>query len=266
VNVLKKSVYFIARGRKSNNENTINWTSLGTGCVVAPNRMITAAHVINNTDSQNESLQHEDGDEYYLIRNDDEGNWHYRHQKLKLDSEIFLYPKVDLAVIYLDEGFYSADGKVFAQKDDFIRVDKKFRNIATQIGVLGYPLCELTFDNNRTDSPKVGNVLLRADIGVINCRYNDTQKLQFYEFTVNFNPGNSGGPIFDLRTGQLLSIVHGYRAKAINKKEVLLSEENKKNLDIKTYTQDAYIEVIHASYSIGYATPSFNKIFEEHNI
>ncbi|MCB9812019.1 trypsin-like peptidase domain-containing protein, partial [Candidatus Nomurabacteria bacterium] len=237
VNLLKKSVYLIARGRvlDATKPEQMNWVSLGTGCVVAPNRMITAAHVINDTSSENELLQHKVGDKYYLIKHDDEGSWHYRWTELKLDKDLFIYPDVDLAVIYLDEKFYSIDGQVYVHKDDFIRIDNKFRNIATQIGVLGYPLCSLTFNNGDVNSPKVANVLLRADVGVVNCRYKTSETNHLYEFTVAFNPGNSGGPIFDVRTGQLLSIVHGYRSQSINRKEVLINEQDKQKIGVNTY-------------------------------
>lgn len=246
--------------------NQMNWISLGTGFVVAPNRMITAAHVVNDTKKNNELLQHKEGDKYYFIKHDDEDNWHYWWVGLELGKDLFLYPEVDLAVIYLDEKFYTIEDKVFALKDDYIRVDKKFRNIATEIGVLGYPLCKLTFNNGDVNSPKLGDVLLRVDTGVINCRYKTSPTTSIYEFTVAFNPGNSGGPIFDLKTGQLLSIVHGYRTEAINRNEVLLSGDDKAKINVKTYTEDAYIDVIHATYSVGFATPSFLEIFREHKI
>ncbi len=64
IQLIKKSVYLIARGRllDPNKPNQINWFTIGTGCVVAPNRMITAAHVLNAENSKNDLEKHKHGD------------------------------------------------------------------------------------------------------------------------------------------------------------------------------------------------------------
>lgn len=265
---IKKSVYLIARGRvlDSTKPNEIKWFTIGTGFVVAPNRMVTAAHVINDIKSEDEFKKHKAGDKYYLIKCDDEGKWHYRFFTPELDKSLFVYPEVDLSIIYLEEEFYHDEEKIFAVKDDYVRVDQKFRMIGTEIAVLGYPLCKLDFIDKDVNKPQLGNILLRADTGVINCRYALKENIYRYEFTIAFNPGNSGGPIFDWRTGQLLSIVHGYRAIPINISEKTLSEEEKKTMDIKQYTEPSYIDIVHANYSVGFATPSFVEIFKNHQI
>ncbi len=262
IRLIKKSVYLIARGRAMNplNPAEITWCALGTGCVVAPNRLITAAHVINDVVSDEAIKHHQVRDLYYLIRNDDEANWHFQCIMPILDKDLFLYPEVDLAVMYLDEIFYQ-----HADKDDYIRINTEFKNIGTQIAVLGYPLPVLRFDGD-VSKPMTGDILLRTDTGVINCRYRDSQLAYIYEFTVAFNPGNSGGPIFDWRTGQLLSIVRGYRRTPIRQSEHILSEEELKNLKLKEYTEKSFIVADYATYSIGFATPSFIKIFRQHAI
>ena len=264
---VKKSVYMIVRGRKTviENQEAINWTTLGTGFVVAPYRLITAGHVIND-ESKGEIFQHQDGDKYYIIKHDDLDNWHYRILEPKLNKEIFTFPDVDLGIIYLDEGFYNLDGKTFADKNDFIRVSKDYCPIGTDIGVLGYPLCALQFTNRDLAQPKIGDILLRTDKGVINFRYRKTEKIANYEFTLSFNPGNSGGPIFDIKTGRLVSIVHGFRSSRIKLQETVLNDEEIKNLDLKEYKEKGFIETWHANYSIGYTSSSFIDVFEEHNI
>lgn len=263
---IKKSVYLIARGRTqdASKPNEIIWITIGTGCVVAPNRMITAAHVINDLKNNNEIGRHKEGDKYYLIRCDDEGNWHYRFFTPKLNKSLFLFPDVDLAVIYLEEEFYQIGEQILALKDDYIRIGQKFRPIGTEMGVLGYPLCKLDFVDRNVNHPQLGNILLRVDTGVINTRYRVSEKICLYEFTIAFNPGNSGGPIFDWRTGQLISIVHGYKALPINMSEHILTDEEKKS--IRQYKETSFIDVIHANYSMGFATPSFVEIFREHQI
>lgn len=265
---IKKSVYLIARGRALNPEkpDQLEWFTIGTGCIVSPNRMITAAHVINDIKDTNELKQHKQGDKYYLIKCDDEGNWHYRFFTPELDKSLFVYSEIDLAVLYLEEEFYQDGDKIYALKDDYIRIDQKFRMIGTEIAVLGYPLCKLDFNDSDVNKPKLGNILIRIDSGVINSRYLIANNIYRYEFTIAFNPGNSGGPIFDWRTGQLLSIVHGFKAVPINMSEHILSEKEKKSADIKEYTEKSFVDVVHANYSVGYATPSFVGTFKLHGI
>ena len=261
---LKRSVYSIARGRIRDPANPVDqvWVTIGTGCVVAPNRMITACHVVNGPANNNPMTQHVAGDQYYLLRHDDEGNWHFRRFTPEMNRTLFLYPDVDLAVLYLEEEFYQHG----AVKDDFIRVDQNFHQIGTEVAVLGYPLVGLTFENRNVDQPKVGDILLRADTGIVNCRYRTAPDVFRYEFTMGFNPGNSGGPIFSPRTGMLLSIVHGYKAIPINRREHILTDDEKRSIAAVHFSHDSIIEVVHGNYSVGYATPSFLEAFREHRI
>lgn len=263
VQYLKKSVYIVARGRKFeiNNQEVINWVTLGSGFVVAPNRFLTAAHVINNP---NRSLgQHLEGDKYYLLRNDGE-NVHCTIFEPRIDKEIFLYRDVDIAVIYLDDNFYQIGDKVYADKNDFIPVSEKFLPIGSMVGVLGYPLCKLAFENKDFRRPKVRNVLLRVDKGVINCRYQTSATSYLYDFTMVFNPGNSGGPIFNVETGELISIVRGFKNIKIAEREIIIPDKKLKKL--KTYKENAYIEALNATYSFGFATPTFLNVFRDNNI
>jgi len=262
---LKKSVYIIVRGRKTkiDEKESINWITLGSGFVAAPNRFLTAAHVINNPEN-GELAKHHDGDKYYLLRHDDDNNWHCRIFEPKLNKEIFTYPDIDLAVIYLDNEFYQIGDQIFADKNDFIRISKDFLPIGSEVGVLGYPLCKLEFQERDMNKPLIGNILLRADQGVVNCRYKTSETDYLYEFTLAFNPGNSGGPIFDVKTGKIISIVKGFKSIRINQREVEISEEGAKLL--KTYKEKAFIETENANYSFGFATPTFLEIFKEHNI
>jgi len=263
---LKRSVYLIARGRKTiiNGKEVINWITLGSGFIAAPKRMLTAAHVINDPE-KGELMQHQVGDKYYLLRRDEDDNWHYSIFEPMLDREIFLYPDLDLGIIYLDDSFYSKGENIFANEDDdYIRISKDLSPLGSSIGVLGYPLCKLEFENQDHSKPKIGNVLLRADMGVINCRYRTAETVSLYEFTLAFNPGNSGGPIFDVITGKVISIVKGFKAIPIRLSEIRVTDETAKQF--KEYTGKSYIETLHATYSIGFATPSFLKIFKDHNI
>ncbi len=192
---------------------------------------------------------------------DDDGIWHFRYFTPELNKDLFLYPEVDLGIINLDEKFYE-----HTSKDDYIRIDPNFKNIGTGVSVLGYPLCKLDFLEADVNKPNLGNILLRTDSGVINCRYRPGGLAHFYEFTLAFNPGNSGGPIFDYRTGKLVSIVHGYKVIPIKVIEHTLSDQLKNTNGIKEYPNSTYLENVNAVYSLGYATPSFIEIFKKHNI
>jgi V8-like Glu-specific endopeptidase len=250
----------------ANTPGKVNIATIGTGCVVAPHRMITASHVIDNKQATGELAKHKEGDAYYFIKRDDEGTWHYRFFTPALNKELFLYPDIDLAIIYLDDGFYQNGETIYTQKDDYIRIDETFHPIGTDMAVLGYPLCKLDFVNGDINNPNLGNILLRADSGIINCRYHISATTNLYEFTVAFNPGNSGGPIYNWRTGKLISIVHGFRATPTNMNEHILTDEEKTALNLKKYSEESFIDVVHANYSIGYASPSFLEAFKKHNI
>lgn len=268
VNWMKKSVYMIARGRvlDTKKPDEIKFATIGTGFLAAPNRMLTAAHVINDIIKPNEFNQHKDGDIYYLIKHDDQGVFHYRFFTPKLNTTLFVYPEIDLSVIYIEEEFYSQGDNVYLSKDDYIRVDPNFRPIGTEVAVLGYPLCVLDFEDKDVAKPKLGDIILRVDTGVINSKYNTSKDVSRYEFTIAFNPGNSGGPIFDWRTGQVLSIVHGYRSVPINISEIPMSQDEKKKYGVKIYSQETYIDIVKANYSVGYTTPSFFEVLKKHNI
>lgn len=264
---IKRSVYLIVRGRaNAANPEEMHWRTLGSGFVIAPNRLATASHVLDKADSTDPMLRPAAGDTYWLIHHDDEDKFHYSRFVPDMVTQLFLYPSIDLGILYLEDSFYQDGEKVFLNKDDFIRVDQKRHRIGTEAVVLGYPLCKLDFDNRDLGQPKLGQILLRADAGIINCRYNSAQNVEHYEFTMAFNPGNSGGPIFDPRTGMLLSIVSGYKFNAINTREQPLTAADKQRFNIAQYAPDSFIEVVHATYSMGYATPSFIDAFRQHQI
>ncbi|NGX31110.1 MAG: hypothetical protein K940chlam8_00470 [Chlamydiae bacterium] len=262
---LKRSVYLIVRGRKVNidGQESVKWITLGSGFVAAPHRMITDAHVINDS-QKGELMQHKEGDQYYLLQHDDDNNSHCCIVKPKLDSEIFLYPDFDLGIIYLDESFYKCGEKVFVDQNDFIRISSKILPIGSEIGVLGYPLCELAFEDRDFSKPKIGGILIRIDKGVVNCKYRTSETTSVYEFTLSFNPGNSGGPIFDVRTGEVISLVKGLKLIPIIQKEEPISEEKAK--EFKIYKEKAYIETLYTTYSMGIAIPSFWEILKKHEI
>ena len=270
VRSLKKLTFLIVRGKKG--EQGIQWTTLGTGFVASPNRMLTVSHVLDNP-AQGERYEHKDGDAYLLIRHDDEFGVHGYQFFPTLEKDMFLHKDADLAVLYLSDDFYAkiGDQPVLKKASEYVRVSKDPLPIGSETGILGYPLCELKFEKNQDgvgdiNKPLIGDILLRVDKGVINCRYKIPSGYDMYDFTMSFNPGNSGGPIFDATSGKVVALVHGYIHQPINIKEVALSNEDKKKLQIHQYVAPTFINSLNAVYSKGFAISGLRKILEQHNI
>lgn len=267
VSWLKRSVYLIARGRPTqvNGKLFVQWATLGSGFLAAPYRLLTASHVIDNPKKENELTRHKAGDTYYLLRTDGD-SFHWRSFSPALNKELFLYPDLDVAVIYLDEQFYQVGDAYAPTKDDYLRIDTNFLSIGSSVGVLGYPLAKLEFDGLDVTRPRAGGIFLRAEAGVINTRYKTQQGFSVYEFTMMFNPGNSGGPIFNIKTGKVVSLVEGFRSTPIIEEERMFTDEGTKTL--KVYKEKAYISAIHATYSLGKAAASSDiiDILKKHDI
>lgn len=263
---LKKSVYFIARGRKQKlkGKEIIKWIPIGTGFLAGDGRMVTAAHVINNFQTKLKIAQHKDGDLYYFIKHDESNDIHWSIvTDFKLDKSLFVIPEIDLAVFYLSDSFYCNEKETFLnRKDDIIPISLKKYPLGTEIGVLGYPLVDLKFKDHNVHQPLLGDILLRADKGVINCRYNTSGSKTLYEFTLNFNPGNSGGPIFHTVNGYAISIVHGFRNIVIDQEEIATD----KSKNFTNYKENYFINGLSTRYSQGISTSSMKNILEKHNI
>jgi hypothetical protein len=234
---------------------------LGTGFIAAPGRLMTAGHVLDDTITLNapDMARHRDGDIYYLIRHEEDGFSHYFSMQCERDKELFTYAGVDLGIIHLPARFYSSPG---LDKKYFLEVASDFSGIATPVGVLGYPLTQLDFDGGDLNKPKIGDVLLRADRGVINTRYTLPGDIKMFEFTMAFINGNSGGPIIDIKSGKVVSWVQGYRKVDIEVKEKDLPP----SFTAQKYSLTSYIEVAQAAYSIGVATASVVDKLKTHAI
>jgi V8-like Glu-specific endopeptidase len=213
VDFAKHCVYAVARLRVDG--QSISCTSLGTGFFVGKNRFMTCSHVINNPESNGE--KHVDGDMYCLIRRDENGTWHQSpNLLLKNDETLFDYPDSDMAILYIPDSFYSnGNGGYFLHPEHYLPLSKKQVNIGTEVGVLGYPMQQIGFTpDSKLD---ISGIFIRGDMGIVNTRYylngqSEEDKTHFYEFTMAFNPGNSGGPILDIRTGKVVAMVHAYKS------------------------------------------------------
>jgi len=255
-------IYLIVRIRPNPGSNppTFRVRTLGSGFVAARYRMVTAAHVLNSTTpGADELARHQPGDIYQFIRREQNGFCHRHWGSYGMDDEIFIYPGKDLGIIHLKNNFYAANG---ISENDFLQTSQEFCGLATPVGVLGYPLAKLQFENNDLDRPQVGDILPRVDQGIINTCYMTADHIQIYEFTMAFNNGNSGGPIVNLENGTVISWVHGYKKTDIDLKE----KDIPSGFMLREYNQPTYKESVQATYSIGVATACAVSELRSHDI
>ena len=255
----KYSVYQITRIRNGQS------VTMGTGFLAAKNRMITCAHCINNPEQPKEPMaHHKDGDVYCLLQLDEDNNAHYAFIAPNMGAELFVYPVEDIAVIYLPDNFYGADGDYYQHPDRFLELTSKRHGIGTDIVILGYPLEQLRFSDE--GMPQIGSVLLRGDSGVVNTRYltdgGDSTQIEIYQFTTPFIPGNSGGPIIDRNTGKVLGIVKGYISVPVRQVEDPIEELDGKGKAIVSMQKS----IVKTTYSIGFSMANCAPFADEHGL
>lgn len=262
VSWIKKSTYLIVRWRSAKEwwKDVIMRQTLWTWVLVSPGRLITCFHVICG--EKGKSL-HNDADKYYLVRHDDLDSRHTSIFWLTLNKNLFLYEKYDLAIMYLEKDFYKSGEKIFKLDNEYVKINKTRQLIGTEIGILGYPHCELTFQDGEMQQPHIGNIILRADRWVINSRYGSwVDQILYNEFTIQFNEWNSGGPIFSTRDGTLVWLVKWYRRIITSMKPVEIEEKTSDWWVKKTKVID-----FHTSYySVWIPVENYLDILKEHQI
>jgi hypothetical protein len=239
------------------------WVTLGSGFLCGAGRFVTCAHVIEDPHGTDIARQHFDSDRYALVSHDDEGNWQYYVGAFRKDVSLFKDDDHDVAFLYLGHDFYHApDGAVVRDEREYIRVGRSLSLIGSQVGVLGYPLVKLEFEGNDIQKPKLGDVILRADLGVVNARYAAAADKVYYDYTMAFNPGNSGGPVFETETGRAIALVQGFKTINILTREVDVPTTL---LPVK-YQLETYVTNVNASYSVGIALSPLEAILSRHGV
>lgn len=212
VDYAHKSVYSITRLRAQNGRTKP--VPLGTAFLAGPKRLITCAHCIYNPKQPGDAFaQHQDGDVYMLINKDQHGNGQSSFISPIFNADLFVYQDIDVAIFHLPQDFYQAKKIYMKNPKNHLVFDEKAQIIGTDVGVVGYPLQEASF--TPTGQIDFSSLTIRVDKGVINTRYNNLNGHAMYEFTMAFNPGNSGGPILNASTGTVVGIVHGFSSHAI---------------------------------------------------
>ncbi len=256
VSYAKSCVYHITRIRQAG-ANNIEQYPLGTGYLIGKNRMMTCSHCIFNTQTpDNPGAHHQDGDVYLFVNRDENGYCHTAYLEPKINENLFTFPNIDGAIFYLPDGFYKHNGDWIMNPAQHLSFKAIPLDIGSKAGVLGYPLQGLVIMPDGT--PTVSQIYLRGDYGVVNTRHH-TDVFQ-YEFTMAFNPGNSGGPIFDIESGLVIGMVHGYRTYPIGTLPMTLPSQD------PLERPAAVIVPLTTTYSIGFAAVNYQQLKDKHGL
>ncbi|SRR6266566_7873119 len=236
---VRHTVFSVHRQRpKTDSSGLFDVTSLGSGFFVSSRVFITCWHVIDGPASP-----HQSGDVYRLVNNLDGTHGMIHEINGGLGNDIHLYPHQDFAIL------------LSSTKPDqaYLPVSYADVQIGSEIGVAGYPLATLSTDSS--GSITLGGIVYRVADGVANAIYKtdvdsgDGHPLKdttVVEVNFLFVPGNSGGPIFEARTGRVIAYVKGFRTHKIQERE-----EHCNLIPVPNGLSANYLDSVHAVYSIG---------------
>jgi hypothetical protein len=210
---------------------------------------MTCAHCINNPNSDDPMAKHKDGDVYVLVARNGNGAFH-RAQIPNLEEKkgLYIYPDLDVAILELPDSFYINEKRLFKHPDDYLILSKDLIDIGSDVGVIGYPFQKLNANPDQAGID-TSSIFVRVDKGVINtCYLSGNTKMYTYEFTMSFNPGNSGGPIITPENGKVVAWVQGFNSNVIP-----INDGNEK---IKIF----------AHYSYANSTVNLIEISQKHNL
>jgi hypothetical protein len=213
-------------------------TPLGSGFFVSPEAFVTCWHVIDQPGSS-----HQPGDVYRLVNNLDGAHGIIHEINGGVGKDIHLYPDLDFAILISKS----------KQDQAFLPLSYAEIPVGRDIGVAGYPLAQLSTDAN--GNLTLGGVVYRVARGVATAFYEtdlDTgdghpqRDRMILEVNFIFVPGNSGGPIFDARTGRAMAYVKGFRTHKIADRT-----EQCNLVPVPAGLNQTYLAAVHAVYSIG---------------
>lgn len=235
VSDLRKAIFSVVRFRPE--QAGFRGAALGSGFFVSPDLFLTCHHVINGN-----KVPHIEGDQYHLVSNHGDHVEAHCIDNGKLGQNIHLFPEFDLALL-----------QCHSPHSAFLALDERPIAQGKEIGVAGYPLPKMHPDQN--GAPSYEGLIYRVAKGTVNSTFQtniitqtgeNTGRLEVLEVNFLFVPGNSGGPVFDSRTGRALGFVHGYQAEKVGEKvsEVTMIH------DLPDGIGKRYIESLHAIYSL----------------
>lgn len=232
---MKQVVFSILRFRPTQVQKQFQIRVLGSGFFISPTAFLTCHHVVNHNQSP-----HVDGDNYHLVRRIDEGFMYHHIPNMRLGQNLFLEQGLDIALLVCNG----------IEPQRYANLDWGDVREGREIGVLGYPLGQVSVVGGRID---YGGLLPRVSKGTVTSRFTTDLKtdqgvlpnISLIEVSFLFVSGNSGGPVFDARTGKVVGFVNSYNAIKI-KEQV---ETASVNLVIPKTLQRQYIDTVQALYS-----------------
>jgi trypsin-like peptidase len=198
----RNAVYAIVRLR-SNGDGTMNMSTIGTGFVAAPGRMLTVAQLFVPVPHDREAAAytpdrvHADHDVYLLARERGDGTWSVRAHQFALDCDLFLNAASDIAVLHLPDAFYVRDEKADNDPSVFLRMLGELHNAGGRVAVLGYPLSHLRIEGKE---PRFDEMKLWFDWGMLLRQYRVRDGRFICRFSFPVYNGAAGSPILDPRS------------------------------------------------------------------
>jgi len=274
---VNNSVFSVARFRKIN--GGLKWKTLGSGFFVSDRgHFLTCHHVLNS-----QKNPHKDGDGYRLIcrLSDSKSSQFatYDLKDVKLDTELFLNPDKDAAILHFEDIKIAEKKleKATGTQQGYLRLNSSIISDGQEIGVMGYPLANLKFRNNDINRPIFNSFIQRVSKDVISSQqfFNEikseegiARQVDIVEVNFLFVPGNSGGPIYDPQTGEVMAYVGGFRSiifknviKQLGKKTFLERVKNIiKGVPIK------FVDVDKAIFSYGLSVSNIKSFLAKFNI
>lgn len=254
----------VVRGRKQADGQGVNWDTLGSAFFVSGKHILTCYHVVNSG-----KKPHQDGDTYLFIQNRGGGQFqNFQIASVTLEKNLFWDAEKDVALFHVPDvpEIMKSNGAVQAYSALSFAAVKDGR----EIGVLGYPLSKLTFKERDINKPDLSTFIPRVSKGIINSQVHYADINTGDGFTVKnadvievdflFVPGNSGGPVFDGETGEVVGYVHGFRS--IPLKENVLDA----SIELPEGVSKKYINLEKAVYSMAIKVSNIKEFLLSHKV
>ena len=234
---VRHAVFSVVRMRPTATPNVFDTIALGSGFFVSPTLFMTCYHVFDS-----KAFPHKDGDNYRLIANVGNGNpVIHEATNVQKGSNLHFYPNDDMALLQFPAG----------PARPFVALDYKDKLEGCEIGIAGYPLGQVV-DINGQQGYK--HMIFRVVRSIVTASYLTDWTDEFgtltdvpvIELHLMITPGNSGGPVFDLRTGRVVAFVKGFRPyKSVERLEKIQTP----NLTLPAGMSQDYMTSIYSVYS-----------------
>jgi S1-C subfamily serine protease len=199
---MRHAVFSIVRMRPTAVPDVVDTIALGSGFFVSPNVLMSCQHVFNSA-----AFPHQDGDIYRVVANVGAANpVIHDADNVRNGVNLHCYADADLALLEFPAG----------PPRPFVALDYATTLEGREIGVAGYPLGRVVVVNGQQGYKQM---IFRVARGVVTATYSTEWTDEFgtlndlpvVEVNFMFVPGNSGGPVFDARSGRVIAFVKGFK-------------------------------------------------------